>query len=149
MVVLDKILCFLVLQVFCVISSNGLPAKTELKSDLLRNRLETSSIKPIVKEEVLKRTKRQYLKPNLDGIVAASERMKVLKAKSAQFTGAPKSMNDKISSSQTNNANATQYGPETKQELTVTSLTLSLINLFDRLKCNLLKLIDRDCDYAF
>jgi hypothetical protein len=142
-------LVVLLINVLSVIYSNGLPANTNSKTDLIRNQLETSSIKPIVNEEILKRVKRQYLKPNLDGIVAANERMKVLKSKSAQFTGAPKSMNEKVHSSQANNPNATQNSPETKQELTVTSLTLSLINLFDRLKCNLLKLIDRDCDYAF
>jgi len=147
MVILDKIICFLVIQVVCVIDSNSLPTKTESKVDLTRNQLETSSPRPKVNEEVLKRVKRQYLKPNLDGTLTANERVKVLKSKSAQFTGAPKSINEKVVSSQANgSANATT---ESRQELTVTSLTLSLINLFDRLKCNLLKLIDRDCDYAF
>jgi hypothetical protein len=115
---------------------------------------------------VLRRVKRQYFKPSIDGSGLANERTFMLKsvrtANSVIAENASDSNDDSIffstslspfdDQTTTTTINTSTSIPQTnetsfrkKVEISVTSLSLSLINLFDRVKGTLCNLVKIEC----
>ncbi|RNA25805.1 hypothetical protein BpHYR1_004884 [Brachionus plicatilis] len=75
------------------------------------------------------RVKRQYIKPNIDGSWLANERSYLINQMRMRTTT---QSNDELVTSP-------------KPEISVTSLSISLINLFDRIKGTLCNIINYSC----
>ena len=124
---------------------------------------------------VHRRVKRQYFKPNIDGSGLANERAIMLKSvrttnslmlgptnenvsnsndESVFSSTSPFADQTTISNTNNNNVANTSSNSQTnetsfrkKVEISVTSLSLSLINLFDRVKGTLCNLVKIECGH--
>jgi hypothetical protein len=103
--------------------------------------------------KILQRYKRQYFKPSIDGSWLANERSLLLKHSKQsvnqyiiQSTTRPTNEHTEVkihSNLKQSFYNSTELQ---KTEVSVTSLALSLISLFDRIKGTLCKIINQECN---
>lgn len=109
------------------------------------------------------RVKRQYFKPSIDGSWLANERTITLKSNKHNqmiFDLPPSATNEPVSTStfkpvqqqivynsnnNNNIKNPSANATNPKNEITVANLAISLISLFDRIKCTLYNVINQEC----